>query len=157
MFGHDRSYSGEAPDGWEAFGRHYGDGLARMTALQTGRYLTGALTHEDYRYRPSLRRNVAARALYALSYTFVDRSDSGRPQFAAANFVGAGASGFVGELYSPARTNNMSHALTRSAISFGGLAVQNLMREFVPDLFKLTRKVHVPFPALPIPEWWTKR
>ena len=61
MMARDHSYGSEAPDGWDALGRHYGDGLARMTALQTGRYLTGALTHEDYRYRPSRRTNKLAR------------------------------------------------------------------------------------------------
>jgi len=31
------------------------------------------------------------------------------------------------------------------AIAFGGYAVQNLGREFSPELFKLTRKLHVRF------------
>lgn len=69
---------------------------------------------------------------------------------------GAGASGFVGNLYLPAGFNNFSHAETRTAFAFGGFAVQNLLREFAPDLLKATHKWHTPFPRIPVPEWWVK-
>ena len=41
------------------------------------------------------------------------------------------------------------------ASTFGGFAMRNLTREFAPELFKLTRKLHVPFPRIPIPARWT--
>jgi hypothetical protein len=48
------------------------------------------------------------------------------------NFVGAGARGFVGNLYLPAGFNDLSPAETRIAIALGGFAAQNLLREFTP-------------------------
>ena len=124
--------------------------------MQTGRFLTGALLHEDFRYRPSTSDNPVVRTLHALAFAFVDRSDSGHNRVAVANFVGAGASGFVRNLYLPAGFNNLSHAETRTAIAFGSFAAQNLLREFVPTLEKAARKWHTPFPRIPVPEWWVK-
>jgi len=139
-----------------AFGRNYGNALAGGAAMQTGRFLTGALLHEDFRYRPSASTNPLARTFHALAFTFVDKSDSGHNRVAFANFVGAEAGGFVGNLYMPAGFNNLSHAETRTAIAFGSFAAQNLLREFVPTLLKATQKWHAPFPRIPVPEWWVK-
>jgi hypothetical protein len=118
--------------------------------------LTAAISHEDFRYRPSTSRNPLVRSFHALAFTFVDKSDSGHNRIAMANFVGAGASGFVGNLYLPPGFNTLSHAETRTAFAFGGFAVQNLLREFAPDLLKATHKWHTPFPRIPVPEWWVK-
>jgi hypothetical protein len=123
-----------------AFGRNYGAALAARTSLETARFLTAALLHEDFRYRPSISTNPFVRGFHALAFTFVDRSDSEHNRIAFANFAGAGASGFVGDLYMPAGFNNPGHAETRMAIAFGGFALQNLLREFTPDLLKATQK-----------------
>jgi hypothetical protein len=137
-----------------AFGRNYANALAGGAAMQTGRFLTGALLREDFRYRQSASNNPLARTLHA--FTFVDKSDSGHNRIAFANFLGAEAGGFVGNLYLPAGFNNLSHAETRTAIAFGSFAAQNLLREFVPTLLKATQKWHTPFPRIPVPEWWVK-
>jgi hypothetical protein len=39
---------------------------------------------------------------------------------------------------------------------FGGFVIQNELREFSPEIGKLFRSAHLPFPRLPLPEWWTK-
>jgi len=88
-----------------AFGRNYGAALANRAAMETGRFLTGALLHEDFRYRPSKSRDPMARIFHALAFTFVDKSDSGHDRIALANFVAAGAEGFAGNLYLPAGFN----------------------------------------------------
>jgi hypothetical protein len=137
-----------------AFAKNYGNALAPRASMDTGRFLSGALLHEDFRYRLSTSKNPLVRSFHALAFTFVDKSDSGRNRVALANFVGAGAGGFVGNLYLPTGFNNLSHAETRTAIAFGGFAAQNLLREFAPDLLKATRKLHTPFPRIPVPEWW---
>lgn len=89
-----------------------------------------------------------------MAFTFVDKSDFGHNRIALSNFLAAGAGGFVGNLYLPAGFNNLSHAETRTAFRFGELAVNNLLREFGPDIMKLTRGRHIPFPRIPIPAWW---
>jgi hypothetical protein len=150
------AYPRDWRQGAGAFGRNYGNALAPRVSKDTARFLTGVLLHEDFRYRPSTSRNPLVRSFHAVAFAFVDRSDSGHNRIAVANFVGAGASGFVGNLYLPAGFNNLSHAETRTGFAFGGFAAQNLLREFVPDLLHATHRLHAPFPRIPVPEWWVK-
>jgi hypothetical protein len=128
----------EYPPGWrqgaEAFGRNYGDAFAQRVTFQTARFATGVITHEDPRYIPCSSHNVLARSLHALTFTFVDRSDSGRLMPAFSNFVGATAAGFVGNAYLPSGFNNTTHAGQRASLQFGFTAAGNLFREFAPQM-----------------------
>lgn len=127
-------YPSEWRQGAEAFGRNYADALAERVSFQSARFVTGVITREDPRYIPSGRRNPWARSLYALSFTFVDRSDSGRPMPALSNLGGAAASGFVGNTYLPAGFNDVTHAGQRATVRFGMFAAGNLFREFAPQM-----------------------
>jgi hypothetical protein len=133
------------PAGWrqgsEAFGRNYGDAFAERVTFQTARFATGAITHEDPRYIPSASHNVFARSFHALSFTFVDQSDSGHATPAISNFVGATAGGFVGNGYLPSGFNNATHAGQRATLQFGFTAAGNLFREFAPQMPKPVRTV----------------
>jgi len=149
-----KGYPREWRDGAGAFGRNYAASMASRSSLETGRYLTGTLLHEDFRYRPSASKSNLARVGHAVAFAFVDRSDSGKNRLAVANFVGAGTGGLAGELYLPKGYNDLSHAETRIAFEFGGMIGQNVLREFSPDLARLSRKLRLPFPRVPIPEWW---
>jgi hypothetical protein len=127
--------------GAEAFGRNYGDAVAQRVTFQTARFATGVITHEDPRYIPSSSHNVLARSLHALTFTFVDRSDSGHAMPAFSNFVGATAAGFVGNAYLPPGFNNATHAGQRATFQFGFTAAGNLFREFAPQMPKPVRTV----------------
>jgi hypothetical protein len=134
-------YPPEWRQGAEAFGRNYGDAFAQRVTFQTARFATGVITHEDPRYIPSSSRNVLARSLHALTFTFVDRSDSGRAMPAFSNFVGATAAGFVGNTYLPSGFNNATHAGQRATLQFGFTAAGNLFREFAPQMPRPVRTV----------------
>lgn len=120
--------------GAAAFGRNYGDAIAERTSFQTARFVTGVLTHEDPRYIPSSSHNPLTRVAHVLAFSFVDRSDSGRPMPALSNFVGAAAGGFVGNLYLPAGYTDVTHAGQRATFRFGFFAAGNLFREFAPQI-----------------------
>jgi hypothetical protein len=45
-------------------------------------YVTQAVLHDHFRYRPSTSKNPIARSFHALAFTFVDKSDSGRDRIA---------------------------------------------------------------------------
>ena len=134
-------YPPEWRQGAEAFGRNYGDAFAQRVTFQTARFAAGVMTHEDPRYIPSSSHNVLARSLHALTFTFVDRSDSGRPMPAFSNFVGATAAGFVGNAYLPSGFNNATHAGQRATLQFGFTAAGNLFREFAPQMPRPVRTV----------------
>ena len=135
----------------------YGAALASGISLRTGRFLAGAVLHEDFRYRPYNSDNAWARIFHAVAFTFVDKSDSGHNRIAFANLAGAVSGGFVGNLYLPAGYDNLTHAETRTATIFGTLASQNLLREFAPDILHFTHKLRLPFPRIPVPKWWNRK
>jgi len=142
--------------GAAAYGRNYGATLGDRVAQLTGRYAVGSVLHEDFRYRPSDKQGVA-RVFYALGYTFADRTDSGHRTFAAANFAGAAAGGFIVTLYLPDGYNSSISGEKNAALRFGGLAANNVAREYAPEIRRLTRKLHLPFPRVPSREWWTQK
>ena len=150
-----KGYPREWVDGGPAFGRNYGAALGNRVASETARYGFGALLHEDFRYRPSKQKGMA-RLFYAIGYTFVDSSDSGHRTLAVANFASAAAGGFVGNLYLPDGYNSPGDGAVHFATRLAGLAGTNISREFAPEIFKATHSLHIPFPRIPVPEWWTK-
>jgi hypothetical protein len=150
-----RNYPHEWHAGAEAYGRLYGDSFARTGAESIGRFSASVLLHEDPRYRRSESTFFPARLGHALAFTLVDRTDGGRPTVAFSNFTGAAASGFIGNAYLPAGFDNLTHAGQRSTIALGGMAAQNVMQEFAPDLAPLLKKIHVPHIPTP-PVWWTR-
>jgi hypothetical protein len=120
--------------GAEAFGRNYGDAFAERVSFQTARFVTGAIAREDPRYVPSTSHNIFSRSVHAVSFSFVDRSDSGHRMPALSNFVGAAAGGFVGNTYLPTGFNDVTHAGQRATLRFGFAAGGNLFREFAPQM-----------------------
>lgn len=141
------------PDDWRrgagARVRLYGDALAFQTAAQTGRFLAGAVFHEDPRYWHASRRNPFERAMHAVVFTAFDKSDSGHTTLAISNFVAAASAGFVGNAYLPPGYDDTSHAVTRMGIGFGTLAIPNLAQEFTPEFRWLGKKMHLPEFMLP--------
>jgi len=127
-------YPREWRQGAEAFGRNYGDAVARRVSFHTARFVTGVITRENPNYVPSAGRSFFARSFHAFGYTFFDQSDSGRLRPAISNFAGAAAGGFVGNAYLPAGFNNVSHAGQRAALQLGIFAAGNLFREFAPQI-----------------------
>ncbi len=149
-------YPRDWKDGAEAFGRNYGESLASKVALQTGRYGTAILLHEDFRYRRSPTATGFGRLAHAIAYTFVDQSDSGHPRLAVSNFVGAAAGGFTAAAILPDGYNSIGDGVKDSATRFGGLAFSNVAREYSPEIFRAFRALHLHSAHLPVPEWYTK-
>ena len=148
------NYPHEWHAGAEAYGRLYGDSFARTGAESLGRFSASVLLHEDPRYRRSESTSVPGRLAHALAFTVVDRTDGGHSTLAISNFTGAAASGFIGNAYLPPGFDNLTHAGQRSTIAFGGMAGQNVLAEFSPELRHALRKIHVPHIPMP-PVWWT--
>jgi hypothetical protein len=150
-------YPNDWRQGAEGFGRNYGDQLATVETLQTGRFVVGAALHEDFRYHPSTSTNFFMRTGHALSYTLVDRSDSGHVRPAVANLVGLGGGSYVGMSYLPPGFNDVTHANQTLVFQFSRLVGSNIGSEFAPDIFRFLAEHHLPHPKIPIPEWWVTR
>jgi len=144
-------YPRDWEDGGGAFGRLYGDAIATATSQRTARFLTGVALHEDPRYVRSNSKNPLARTMHAVSFTFIDKTDSGRNTIAISNFAGAAAGGFVGRAYLPNGFNDVTHAEQRMAFQFASIAIQNVAAEFQPQWGPIVRKLRI---QKIIPEWW---
>src|SRR5579885_3639315 len=137
-------YPAQWRKGPAAFGRLYGDALALETVQQTCRFLIGLGLREDLRYSPAASRNPFRRALYAITFAVLDRSDSGRTTLAASNLFSAAASGFLGNAYLPRGYADTSHAVTRMGIQFGFIVAGNLANEFRPELRQMRKALRLP-------------
>jgi hypothetical protein len=150
------NYPNDWHQGMQGFGRQYGSKVGAKVSETTARFAVSALTHEDFRYRPSESAEFFPRVGHAIGYIFVDRSDSGKPRLALANFAAAGAGGFVPNAWLPDGFNDWRSGARRMGTRFGGFAIQDVLREFSPEIFRAFHAAHLPFPRLPVPEWWTK-
>ena len=136
-----RQYPTAWRQGAAGFGRNYGDAVAERVSAHSARFLTGVVTGEDPRYAPSTSRNPFLRSFHALSFTLVDRSDSGHCMPALSNLVGAAAGGFVGNTYLPSGFSNLSQGGRRAAMDLAAMAWGNLFREFAPQIPQSVRSV----------------
>jgi hypothetical protein len=150
-------FPAEWRQGAGAFGRNYGDQLATVATLQTGRFVAGAALHEDFRYHSSTSTNFFLRTGHAIGYTFVDRSDDGQIRPALANYAGVAGGSYVGMSYLPLGFNDVTHANQTLVFQFSRLVGSNLGAEFGPDIFRFLSEHHLPRPKIPIPEWWVKQ
>jgi len=128
------AYPAEWRQGAEGFARNFGDALASRVSTRTAQFFIGAITREDPHYTPSASRRFMVRSAHAIAFTFIDRSDSGGPMPAFSNFVGAGAGGFVGDLYLPNGFRDVTHVGQRATFRLGAFAAGNLFREFAPQI-----------------------
>ena len=140
-----RGYPREWRQGAAGFGRNFGNYAAMSVTGFTAKFGVAELLREDPRYHPSHETKIMKRVGHALLFTFVDRSQSGRPRPAVSTWAGAVASGFVMKSYMPQGFNDSVHAGQWTLINLGGFAGNNLGEEFKPELKRLAKKLHLPF------------
>jgi len=123
--------------GWPGFGRRFGmsmsdEGLSEFFST----YLISTLAHQDPHYHRDPGSSVGKRIGYALSRVVIARSDSGKPMFNFAEFVGTTASSLVESSYHFERDESPGAVSSRIFVSIGSDAGWNLMNEFLPDIAK---------------------
>jgi len=144
-------YPREWKDGAGAFGRNYGYRVADHTSRNTAQFLTGTLLHEDPRYLRSTSANPFVRTVHALAFTIFDKTDHGRPTFAASNFASAAAGGFVGMGILPNGYNDVTHAEQHMASEFLQIGMGNVITEFEPQWGPWAKRLRIP---KLLPGWW---
>jgi len=139
-----KAYPREWRQGFPAFARNFGDFMGSWASVQGGKFVAASIIHEDPRYFPSSSRNFFVRSVHAVWFVVIDRGDNGHPRLALANVSGALAGGFVGNAYLPDPYANASHGLSRSALALSGFATSNLADEFLPEIRRVLKKLHLP-------------
>jgi hypothetical protein len=129
-----RSYP-ELGHGAAGYSRYYWRAFVDQAS---GSYFTEAivpaLTHEDPRYYTLGYGGFFRRAEYALSQVVLTRKDSGRTSFNYSEIVGNGMEAGLANLYYPAQERSLHNTAVNWASQLEGAALNNLFREFWPDI-----------------------
>ncbi len=97
-------------------------------------FIVPVITREDTRFYTLGRGGFFKRTGYALSRTFVTRTDSGSETFNFSEVIGSGASSGISSLYYPSRERNFSNTATEWGIDIGIDAASFVAKEFWPDV-----------------------
>jgi hypothetical protein len=123
--------------GWSGFGRRFGMSMSDAALSEFfSTYLVSTLAHQDPHYHRDPSSSTGKRIVYALSRVVISRSDSGKPMFNFAEFVGTTASSLVESSYHFERDESPGAVSSRIFVSIGSDAGWNLMNEFLPDIAK---------------------
>lgn len=124
--------------GVKGFSSRYG--LMFADSVQ-GTYLTEAvfptLFRQDPRYFRKGEGNVFGRAAYSLSRLAVTRADNGKLQINGTELAGNFAVSSISNLYYPASERTMENVVVRFSSTIASDAMNNLVREFWPDVVKM--------------------
>jgi hypothetical protein len=123
------------PRGAAGFGERFGVAMAGEASGEFfSTFLYSSLFHQDPHYHRAPDSLVGRRVLHALSYVVVTRSDSGRPMFNFAEFLGTASSSLVEGGLHPEWQKGTGVNAQRIFVSVGSDASWNLMTEFLPDV-----------------------
>ena len=123
------------PRGANGFGERFGISMAgQATSEFFSTFLISSIFHQDPHYHRQPDAAVGKRFAHALSYVVVTRSDSGKPMFNFAEFLGTASSSIVEGGLHPEWERNPGATSGRVFISIGSDAAWNLMTEFLPDV-----------------------
>jgi hypothetical protein len=123
--------------GWPGFGRRFGMSMADTASGEFfSTFLVATLFHQDPHYHRDPGAPTGKRIMYALSRVVISRSDSGKPMFNFAEFMGTAASSSFENSYHFERDTGPEATSQRIFVSIGSDAAWNLMTEFLPDIAK---------------------
>ena len=126
--------------GGRAYIRRFGAAVADSESRRFfADFVFPALLREDPRYFRKAQGGAGARMGYALSRVLVTRRDSGTASFNFSEVLGTLASAGLSNAYLRERERTGSKTMQRAGVAFGVDAGFNLLREFLPDIF---RKMH---------------
>jgi hypothetical protein len=132
----------ELGSGIAGYGRYYWRGFADGVS---GTYFTEAIipaiTHEDPRYFTLGQGGFFRRTAYALSRTFITRTDSGGRSFDWSEVGGSALEAGLANAYYPPQERGFSQTFRSLGTQMESAALNNVAKEFWPDIrHKLLRR-----------------
>lgn len=123
-------------EGWSNYGRRFGAAIGDFSTQSFfSASVFATLLKQDPRYfRKGPTARVVPRVWYSFTRLFVCRSDTGRPVFNAANWLGMGMGIAASNLYYPSASRTGTVMAGRVETSLLGGVTGNLMSEFWPDI-----------------------
>lgn len=121
------------PQGTRGYGERLSDSLGRHALRETVRFAVAGALRDDLRYRPLHDGGIAARTLWALRWTVLTRSASGRAVPNLPLFVSSYSTEFIANSWYPAAMSDPRNAARRGSYVLLGAFAFNLWREFAPS------------------------
>ncbi|HUE43039.1 MAG TPA: hypothetical protein VMP12_05715 [Candidatus Sulfotelmatobacter sp.] len=126
--------------GWEGYGKRYGSSVASNASSHLfGTFLLPSVTHEDPRYFVKLFGSPKSRILYAMTRVVVTRTDDGRSTFNWSNVMGGLMAEGLATSYLPDNERTAPKTFTRFGVRIGFSALDNVVKEYWPTIFKRLR------------------
>jgi len=138
--------------GMEGWGKRFGATLANT---ESRRFIQGfalsTMLHQDPRYFYSSNRRFFPRVWYSVTRVVITKNDQGDRTFNTSEFLGALFSSALQNSYYPRHDRNLGDTMNRFSGALSSDAIDDLLREFTPDMKRLFRK-HAPKKILKIEE-----
>jgi hypothetical protein len=123
--------------GMKGYGYNVGVSLSQdATGEFFNTFLVPSIFHEDPHYHRMKGASFVRRAAHVVIATVVMQSDSGRPIFNYAAFVGFPIDAEISNLYVPNLQTNLKATGVRVAVGIATIPIGNAIAEFVPDIAK---------------------
>jgi hypothetical protein len=100
-------------------------------------FIVPALTHEDTRYYQLGRGGFKKRTLYAITRTFVTKSDSDHEVVNLGELAGAAASAGISQTYYPRPERTGSQFISKYGTNLGIDMASYFLREFEPEISRM--------------------
>lgn len=131
--------------GAEGYGKRVGAAFAGTASNNFfGTFLFPSILHQDPRYFRKGTGSAGSRIKYALTRSFITRTDSGRSAPNYSFWLGQGASAAISNTYYGPGDRSASDALTRFATGSATSTGFNIVKEYWPEImhkvFKKGRK-----------------
>jgi len=134
------SQARDSLQGWAGYGKRYGSSVASNASSHLfGTFLLPSVLHEDPRYFVKIFGSPRSRILYALTRVVVTRTDDGRPTFNWSNVMGGLMAEGLATSYLPESERTTAKTFTRFGVRIGFSALDNVVKEYWPTIFKSLR------------------
>jgi hypothetical protein len=126
--------------GWEGYGKRFGSSVASNASSHLfGTFLFPSILREDPRYFVKGFGGPRSRILYALERVVVTRTDDGRNTFNWSGVLGGLMAESLANSYLPDAERTAGKTFSRYGIRVGFGALDNVVKEYWPTIFKSLR------------------
>lgn len=126
--------------GWNGYGKRFGSSVASNASSHVfGTFLLPSVLHEDPRYFVKLWGTPGNRILYAIERVVITRKDDGSATFNWSGVLGGLMAEGLANSYLPDRERTAGKTFGRFGIRIGFGAVDNVVKEFWPTIFRSLR------------------
>lgn len=138
--GQARDSLGGYGEEWAGYGKRFGSSVASNASDHFfGTFLLPSLLHQDPRYFVKFYGSTFQRIGYAIERVVVTRTDDGRPVFNWSHIGGALLAESLATSYLPSSEQTAAKTFTRFGVRIGWSAIDNVVKEYWPTIFKSLR------------------